>query len=119
MNNLTEFGAALKMARTAAGLSQRAVGEAIGLSQSAYNTYEVGSQEPSRETVFLLEEVLDLAPGALSRHLGYLPVAWERKKRLTFEEFIQVEEKTLTSSQRAMLVQLYRELTGAERPRRG
>lgn len=68
------FGAALAKRRRELSLSQTALGKALGgVGQSAVSQWECGDTEPRPEHVYLSEKALGLAPGTLSRLLGYLP----------------------------------------------
>jgi transcriptional regulator with XRE-family HTH domain len=67
------FAAELKSERTRAGLSQDALGELVGLTGTRISQFESGDV-PAPDLVFRLEAVLDLPPGRLSYHLGFLPV---------------------------------------------
>lgn len=87
----TAFGAALREAML--GVSNVKVAEHVGLTPDAVAKWVRGDAEPSPLTVFAVEAFLDLQPGELSRHLGYLPVgatasvvaAIEADPRLTVE----------------------------------
>jgi hypothetical protein len=54
------------------------------LTASALSLYLNAKNEPSRAKVFAMERVLNLRPGELSRHLGYLPV--EAQPIITVED---------------------------------
>lgn len=47
-------------------------GESV--TESAVSLWMTAKSEPTRRKVFALEQALGVAPGTLSRHLGYLPV---------------------------------------------
>jgi transcriptional regulator with XRE-family HTH domain len=68
------FRRALRRARETSGLSQRAVGEAVGRTGSAVWQWEEGRGAPDPATVMKLEAVLELESGTLARLLGYAPV---------------------------------------------
>ncbi|GEM_PF-6288472 len=78
--DLKEFGRRLHDARTDSGLTQKMLAEAlsehldISLTPSAVGNWERGDDEPSRDKVFALEELLATPPGLLSAPLGYLPI---------------------------------------------
>lgn len=68
------FSDALRQARERKGLHQDQLATALGLkSQSAVSGWESGKSLPQPEDVFRVESCLDLDPGTLSRHLGYVP----------------------------------------------
>lgn len=73
-----DFRVALRGALEQAGWSQAKLGQALGLPESVQqtrvSTWLNGSQHPPPPPVVCqIEEVLDLAPGTLTLHLGYLP----------------------------------------------
>ena len=63
---VTPFGERVRAARLAAGLTQRAVAAAVGISQPAYWEYERGICVPSVDRVARLAAALQLDPGALA-----------------------------------------------------
>jgi transcriptional regulator with XRE-family HTH domain len=67
------FRQALRRARETSGLSQRAVGEAVGRTGSAVWQWEEGRGAPDHATVTKLEAALGLDPGSLAKLLGYGP----------------------------------------------
>jgi transcriptional regulator with XRE-family HTH domain len=67
------FRRALRRARETCGLSQRAVGEAVGRTGSAVWQWEEGRGAPDQAIVAKLEKVLRLEPDTLARPLGYVP----------------------------------------------
>ena len=74
------FGAALKDACEWAGIgSSSKLAVALAEAGSSYSQtmcagWFRGSSEPRRDVVQLLEQLTDVAPGGLSRHLGWLPL---------------------------------------------
>jgi len=68
-----QFRHALRQAREASGLSQRAVARAVGRTASAVWQWEEGQGAPDLDVIAKLEELLDLNPGTLARLLGYQP----------------------------------------------
>lgn len=85
------FASALRVAMM--GVRQSDLAGHVGLSPDAVAKWLSGTTEPQPRTVFAVERYLELAPGELSRHLGYVPVgeppavldAIERDPRLTPE----------------------------------
>jgi transcriptional regulator with XRE-family HTH domain len=67
------FRRALRRARETCGLSQRAVGEAVGRTGSAVWQWEEGRGAPDQAIVAKLEKVLRLEPDTHARPLGYVP----------------------------------------------
>jgi transcriptional regulator with XRE-family HTH domain len=102
---LRKFGRSLRSARDESALSQAAVGALVGVTGSAVGQWEAGKIEPSRETVFLLEQVLKLDAGHLSRDLGYLPP--DPLDRADVVAAIEADPR-LTDQARVMLIALYR-----------
>ena len=70
-----EFCRMLRQGRQQRRLSQRNVADAIGVSHTAVSQWESGRSLPIPAKVPDLERALELEPGALSRLLGYLPIA--------------------------------------------
>lgn len=70
---LSAFGRALDEAMRAFPLSPAAVGSHIGLTDDAIRKWVKGTTEPPPWRIFAVEELLGLAPGDLSRHLGFVP----------------------------------------------
>lgn len=65
--------------------------------------------EPTRRKVFAAEEVLGLEPGALSRHLGYLPLS--ALPVVTLDQLLK-QETRLRARDREAILGLYRVLIG-------
>jgi transcriptional regulator with XRE-family HTH domain len=66
------FRQALRRARDTCGLSQRAVGEAVGRTGSAVWQWEEGRGAPDPATVTKLEAALGLEADSLAKLLGYV-----------------------------------------------
>ena len=58
-------GERIRKARKAAGLTQRALGEMVGLSASAIRLYELGKRTPSDEVIGRIAKALEIAPESL------------------------------------------------------
>ncbi len=76
---LEAFGRAIRTALAEKGLTSGALLHLTKATTPAgqrrvVNDWLSGNVEPSRVKVVALEKVLELAPGTLSRHLGWLPV---------------------------------------------
>lgn len=69
-----DFVRALKWMMEERGLSQRELAAQIGRASYTpfYRWFEYRA-EPQPTEVFAIERILDVPPGTLSRHLGYLP----------------------------------------------
>lgn len=68
---VARFGAMVRAARLALGLSQEELGRRVGVVASAISRYEAGTMEPPRETVNRLIKVLNLDEAEALRALGY------------------------------------------------
>jgi transcriptional regulator with XRE-family HTH domain len=99
------FRRALRRARESCGLSQRAVGEAVGRTGSAVWQWEEGRGAPDYATVAKLEEVLELAPGSLAKLLGY--VSPEVDGPVSVVEAVNADPR-LNDSGRELLTSVYR-----------
>lgn len=67
------FGKALEEAMHDAHVHPREIAEAVGLTHDAVRKWMAGKSEPQPLTTFVVERLLQVAPGDLSRHLGYVP----------------------------------------------
>jgi transcriptional regulator with XRE-family HTH domain len=99
------FRRALRRARETCGLSQRAVGEAVGRTGSAVWQWEEGRGAPDQATVALLEQVLGLEPGSLAKLLGYVPA--EAEGPVSVIEALNADPR-LNDSGRELLTSVYR-----------
>jgi transcriptional regulator with XRE-family HTH domain len=112
------FGAALGEALQVRGLTQAQLGQQLGgITQSAISQWRSGDVDPGPETVFKVEKALDLPPGHLSRHLGYLPPSAENKTSLTTEDML-INDPLLDDIQKRGMLAMYREFTGRRRRRK-
>lgn len=106
------FGDALGDTLAVRKVTQRVLGERLGgITQSAISAWIAGQSEPSREMVFQIEQVLELPPGNLSRHLGYLPPSAADSTPVTFEDAV-MNDPLLDETQKRGVLALYREFTG-------
>lgn len=115
------LGRAIRNARESAGRSQTWLGEALAetgepdgigdngwpFSQSAVGDWEHGklARPMPPERVFLIERVLGVKAGSISKAAGYLPVS--ARNIATVEQAIEAD-LDLTPEQREDLVALYR-----------
>jgi transcriptional regulator with XRE-family HTH domain len=73
--NGSSFPAALRAERERQGLSQDALGQLVNLTGARISQYETDpAHPPAPDTVFRIEQALDLPGGRLSYHLGFVPV---------------------------------------------
>lgn len=92
--------------RTDAALLE-AMAERTGRSYAAgyLGDWRRGKATPKPADLFALEETLDLGPGALSQHLGFLPVGARTEVR-TVTEAIAADDQ-LTPDQKEILLATY------------
>jgi transcriptional regulator with XRE-family HTH domain len=64
----------LALALSEQGVTQAELADALETTQSAVSAWITGKSEPAADTVFACEVATGVGPGALSRHLGYLPL---------------------------------------------
>ena len=96
------FGQALSEALAGRSLRQSHLAELLVTTQSTVSAWINGRSEPSASTVFTVERALDLAPGMLSKLLGYLPV--EAAGRIpNVEEAVQASDLVDTDAKRMIL----------------
>lgn len=99
-HQLTEFGRELSDAMHALRMSQEGLAAAIGKNQSSVSAWCLGERSPAPHKVFEVEHVLRLAPGQLSRHLGYVPPA---RNSISAEEAISADRSISTDVKIALL----------------
>lgn len=105
---LKDFGEELARAMTVRGMTHRQLGDELGgVTPSAISAWKSGAAEPSSRTVFAIERALQLPPGHLSRHLGYLPVDGKRSADSSVEESVLIDP-LLDDVQKRGLLALYR-----------
>lgn len=97
------FGRALDEAMRQEAINAPAVARHVGLSDDAVRKWLSGKSEPAPHVVFAVEELLGVAPGDLSRHLGYVPVG-----TTSVTAAIAADQK-LSPKDRRILIRLYRE----------
>lgn len=101
------FARTLTSALHLRGMTQvRLAAELGGIAQSAVSAWTTGTSTPRHDVVFRVEQILELPPGHLSSHLGYLPVGAEPPSSV--EDAIEADA-LLTDVQRRALLALYRE----------
>lgn len=69
------FPSALNAAMHEANVGAVEIARAVGVTDDAVRKWLKGKSTPGPEAVFEAERQLGVAPGELSRHLGYVPVA--------------------------------------------
>jgi hypothetical protein len=107
------FSVALKAAMAAAGiesaaqLHRRALVAGVDKTASAVGHWTTGYSEPSRPEVLVIEEICEVEPGHLSRHLGWIPVGINYET--TIEQLI-LADRDLTDANKATLLGLIEQL---------
>lgn len=114
------FGRALAAARKNRHLSQERLGQLLDSTvQSTVSAWEKGKTVPDKQTVFRLEELLELPPGYLSSHLGYAPESspsWGTARLPRTPECI-ANDPDLNAFEKNLLLALYREIRAHHAPR--
>lgn len=102
-DQIDAFRAAL--AQQLVGADRASLIAELGITRNALQKWLAGETEPKRNKVFALERLLEVPPGALSVHLGYLPPdARDVQSALDAIE----HDTTLSKKDRGALVRLYR-----------
>ncbi|CAB5218043.1 hypothetical protein UFOVP209_44 [uncultured Caudovirales phage] len=109
------FGEALLAALMAAGLRPPDLVDVVSAStrdnaSNLIKNWVSGKNEPPRPTVTAIEQFLNLEPGDLSRHLGWLPVGAAQVPTL---EAAVLADSNLTGEQRRVLLQLLKSFRNA------
>lgn len=101
------FAAELRRAMRAAGVTQTELADEIDASQSAVSKWLAGRTMPENTAqVIAAERALRLAPGALSRRLGWVPLEAVAVP-CTVPEAVEADPG-LTPAMRAALLDVYR-----------
>jgi transcriptional regulator with XRE-family HTH domain len=104
------FGEALIEARLARRLTQgELVARLGGGTSSKVSEWEHGISEPRPHTVFAIEKALEVYPGSLARHLGYVPL---EGAGCTLDAIVSADS-TLPDAYRKALVAMYRSVVDA------
>ncbi len=69
------------LAQRLSGRVQADVAAQVGVSPQLLSDWKAGRRRPAPVDLFSLERALDLKPGELSRHLGYVPVSVDSSVR--------------------------------------
>lgn len=92
---------------SAAQLHRRALVAGVDKTASAVGHWTTGFSEPSRPEVLVIEEICEVEPGHLSRHLGWIPVGINYET--TIEQLI-LADRDLTDANKATLLGLIEQL---------
>jgi transcriptional regulator with XRE-family HTH domain len=106
---LEGFSEALKRAREDSGMSLRALADAVEASHTVVAQWERGEHAPRPPRVRMLEHVLQLSPGSLSRLLGYWPAESADGHSVGVIEAARADPR-LGERDRRILAAVYREL---------
>ena len=106
---LEAFSDALKRAREDSGLSLRALADAVEASHTVVAQWERGEHAPRPPRVRMLEHVLQLPPGSLSRLLGYWPAESADAPPVSVVEAVRADPR-LGERDRRIVTAVYREL---------
>lgn len=79
--------------------------------QASMSHWTKGQAEPVRHVVYAMERLLNLQPGLLFRHLGYLPTFAVSIAPVDVETALLADDR-LTPDQRQLLLATYRTLIG-------
>lgn len=113
-----EFGEALRLAMSAAGVTQESLAAAVGVGQAAVSQWVAGISSPKWPALtFAIEKVLRVRAGALSKYLGYLPL--DAVKSVADIETAIAEDPRLTPAQRETMLSVLRSITTQQAARRG
>lgn len=107
--NAQRFGKALADALAARDWSQRQFAAHYGVTPATISRWCLAQTVPDPPTVFDLERALDLVPGSLSHHLGYLPDVAERRQKADVVAAITAD-RALDERAREVLLAAYRAL---------
>lgn len=102
----TTFSGALAEAMTARGVTQQQLADGVGVKQNTVSRWVHGEGVPEPAKVFEVERALEIAPGALSMHLGYLPLPVTSSPCTVVEAIKSAEE--LEDFHREALLSVYR-----------
>lgn len=103
------FGAALADALAIRGVYQADLADTLGTTQGTISGWVTGKSEPETpEKAFAVERALDLQPGTLSRHLGYVPPDLDAV--MTVEAAV-LHDSLLDDQNKRGILALYKELT--------
>lgn len=111
------FGGALQKALTVKRMTQVDLAEALGVKQPTVSGWLNAIAVPeSPAIVFEVERALDLTPGSLSRHLGFLPI--EAVRSVATVRAAIMDDAALSAEEKAMLLGAYEAAAKSRRRRR-
>jgi transcriptional regulator with XRE-family HTH domain len=104
------FGQALQRAREECGLSQRALADALGVSQASVSQWLLGQTAPRPERVVALERAVRIEPNSLARLLGQVPYDDPAVPASVSVTEAAEADPRLGTRERRILAAVYREL---------
>lgn len=94
--------------------TQQVLADRLGVTRASVNDWCRGRAVPNPDTVFAIERALDVAPGSLSRSLGYLPTDIEdAPAEPSTLACIDTDPRLDDRARRALRI-LYEELAGGD-----
>lgn len=112
------FGLALVGALSAKGVSQRGLADRLRITQGAVNGWCSGLSECPHRVAFQVERELELPPGHLTQHLGYVPVDGKSTASVSFERTV-LDDPALSDQMKRALLSFYRTATEPDPARPG
>lgn len=112
------FGEALAEAMSIREFTQVQVADLLGMTQSSVSAWRSGIAAPDPDIIFELERMLSLAPGHLSRHLGFLPLEAGKRAPASVRDAVIGDSLLGEQAKRAVLA-VYEELKSRGGVRRG
>lgn len=101
--DIEAFRRTLRLAMDRRGMSQTDLADKLGVSQNSVSTWLLGRSVPEPERVFAIERALDLEPGSLSAHLGYVPSDAPDTVKPGFREYVNAMPELDDTAKRAIL----------------
>ena len=111
------FAAALRRHLKLWGLSQTALAERLGTTQSAVSAWASGKSTPNPDRVFELERIFEVSPGTLAGLLQYRAPE-EGPHRCDIVKAIE-ENETLSRAHKELMLTMYASLIELDAGRRG
>lgn len=113
-----DFSRELRRALGASGRTQTDVARAAGVAPSLISTWLAGNiSSPDPHKVFAVERALDLPPGHLSRHLGFIPVPEAiNDQPVSFRDWLAEHGQELADDEQNALLGVYEVISRRNRP---
>jgi transcriptional regulator with XRE-family HTH domain len=110
------FGAALDATLNSKRLTQADLAGHFGSIQSTVSQWVRGEAEPRPVVVFAIEQALELEPGTLSQHLGYLPIVTHGEAPADLVDVLDADS-LLSDSEKDVVRRMYEEFVGRRQRR--